>query len=399
MGERKFADWRILVEASPVSRGSVASELVTHGSLESEAMADITPEAAGVVTEVRAEEGEMVARGQVLAVLSSPSLEAGSERAKVELSQARRRFEQSKVLHGTGAISDSEFLEAQDAFEIAKASFNEARGTRGFTRLTSPIDGTVALRNVRLGELAGSAGPAFQVVDLERLRVIVNMSEGDLIHLKKDQTVTLAGTYDRESRATGSVLRVSPVVDQTTGTIRVTIAVDPMTDDGPQLRPGQFVEVRIEVDRHEDVLTIPRKAVQWLDGSPIAWRVVDRPEGKDDEGKRWGKNDEDGDGFFAKLFADDDEEKKPKADPWEGVPRRIVERVNLSIGYTDADWAEIEDGLAEGDMVVTVGGDSIRAEAEVKLPGDPNPKKPKDDDEDEAEEEDQGDAPADGESE
>ena len=35
MGERKFADWRILVEASPVSRGSVASELVTHGSLES----------------------------------------------------------------------------------------------------------------------------------------------------------------------------------------------------------------------------------------------------------------------------------------------------------------------------------------------------------------------------
>ena len=99
------------------------------------------------------------------------------------------------------------------------------------------------------------------------------------------------------------------------------------------------------------------------------------------------------------MFADDDEEKKPKADPWEGVPRRIVERVNLSIGYTDADWAEIEDGLAEGDMVVTVGGDSIRAEAEVKLPGDPNPKKPKDDDEDEAEEEDQGDAPADGESE
>ena len=70
--------------------------MVTHGSLESEAMADITPEAAGVVTEVRAEEGERVARGQVLAVLSSPSLEAGSERAKASF-QARRRFEQSKV--------------------------------------------------------------------------------------------------------------------------------------------------------------------------------------------------------------------------------------------------------------------------------------------------------------
>ena len=219
--------------------------------------------------------------------------------------------------------------------------------------------------------------------------------------------MTLAGTYDREARATGSVLRVSPVVDQTTGTIRVTIAVDPMSEDGPQLRPGQFVEVRIEVDRHDDVMTIPRKSVQWLDGSPIAWRVVDRPEGKDDDGegwgrgkgKRWGKGKGKGDdGFFAKLFADEDEEKKPKADPWEGVPRRIVERVNLSIGYTDADWAEIEDGLTEGDLVVTVGGDGIRAEAEVKLPGDPNPKKPEDEDEDE-DEDGEGDTPADGESE
>ena len=118
----------------------------------------------------------------------------------------------------------------------------------------------------------------------------------------------------------------------------------------------------------------------WL---PIAWRVIDRPESTEGEGGPWGKGKGKGkgkgedEGFFAKLFADDEKEEKPKADPWEGIPRRIVERVNLSIGYTDADWAEIEDGLTEGDLVVT--GDGIRAEAEVKLPGDPNPKKPKDD--------------------
>ena len=63
-------------------------------------------------------------------------------------------------------------------------------------------------------------------------------------------------------------------------------------------------------------------------------------------------------------------------------------RAGQPIGYTDADWAEIEDGLTEGDLVVTVGGDGIRAEAEVKLPGDPNPKKPKDDDEDDDDDDD-----------
>ena len=121
--DKKVSDWRVLVETTNVGVGSVSKDLVTHGSLESEAMADITPEAAGVVTDIRVEEGDSVRQGQVLAVLSSPSLEAGSERASVERTQAKRRFEQSKKLHETGAISDSDFLEAQGAFEIGQARY------------------------------------------------------------------------------------------------------------------------------------------------------------------------------------------------------------------------------------------------------------------------------------
>ena len=371
--DNKVSDWRVLVETTKVSTGSVSKDLVTHGSLESEAMADITPEAAGVVTDIRVEEGDSVRRGQILAVLSSPSLEAGSERASVELTQAKRRFEQSKTLHKTGAISDSDFLEAQDAFEIAQASYREARGARGFTRLTSPVDGTVAVRNVRLGELAGGAEPAFQVVDLDRLRVIVNLSEGDLEYLRTEQPVTLAGTYNTEVRATGKILRISPVVDQVTGTIRVTIAVDPMTGEGPHLRPGQFVEVRIEVDRHDDVLTIPRRAVQWLDGAPITWRVIDKPE--DDKDEEEEEEEEEEQSFFARFFGDSEKSEDDEEDPWEGVPLRIAERVNLTLGYTDADFAEVARGLTVDDLVVTVGGDNLRQDAAVKLPGDPSPKK------------------------
>ncbi len=380
-GDKKdeISDWRVLVEAAPVVNGTVARELVTHGSLESEAMADITPEAGGVVREILVEEGDSVRRGAVLAVLSNPSLEAGSERARVELSQARRRFEQAQTLHGRGAISDSEFQEAEDAFAIARAGHREATGSAGFTRLTSPIDGTVAVRNVRLGELAGGAQRAFQVVDLSRLRVIVNLSEGDLEDLHLNQPVTLAGTYDKDARATGKVLRISPVVDETSGTVRVTIAVNSSEEAEGKLRPGQYVEVRIEVDRHDNVMTIPRRAVYWQDGAPIAWKIVPRPDDEDeDEGegdKDWKRGDSEKSGWFANLFKKEEEEETEKTDPWEGVPRRIVERVSLNIGFTDSDNAEIVEGLTEGDQVVSIGGDNLRPEADIKLPGDPNPKK------------------------
>jgi membrane fusion protein (multidrug efflux system) len=371
----KIADWRILIEAVTATEGEVAQELVTHGSLESEAMADITPEAGGVVTEIKAEEGDIVRKGTVLAVLSNPSIEAGSVRARLELGAAQRKYEQSEKLHQTGAISDAEFLEASDAFGIAKASYQEARGTHGFTRLTSPIDGTVAIRNVRIGELAGGTEAAFQVVDLSRLRVIVNLSEGDLTHLGVGQPVSLAGTYNTDVRASGSVLRISPVVDTATGTIRVTLSVDPMSGEGPHLRPGQFVEVRIAIDSHPGVVTIPRAAVRWLDGSPVAWRIIDKPD--DETGADKKDADDDEPGFFAKLFSDDEDADKADAeDPWADVPRRVVERVNLTLGYTDADTAEVSAGLVIGDQVVTVGGDNLRPNAEVKLSGDPNPKKP-----------------------
>ena len=372
-------DWRVLVEVEKAALGSVSNELITHGSLESEAMADITPEAGGVVTEILVEEGDAVQRGQVLAVLSNPSLEAGSDRTQVELKQAQRRFQQSKLLHGQGAISDSEFLEAQDAFNIASTSFREATRSRGFTQLASPIDGTVAIRDVRIGELASGATRAFQIVDLNRLRVIVNLAERDLAYLTVGQTVSLAGAYDDAARATGQVLRVSPVVDEATGTVRVTVAVESSAEG--RLRPGQFVEVRIEVDRRADVVTIPRKAIQWQDGSPVAWRVIDKPEDDEtDDNKEWDKKEQDS--FFASLFKGDEDEEDAKVDPWEGVPRRIVERVNLNVGYTDARVAEVAAGLDIGDMVVTVGGENLRPDAEVKLPGDPKPVKPKKTDED-----------------
>jgi membrane fusion protein (multidrug efflux system) len=374
----KIVDRRMLIEAAVVENGSVAKHLVTTGTLESEAQADITPEANGVVTRILVDEGESVEAGQLLAVLASPSLEAGADRAQVELQQARRRAEQSERLHEQGAISDTELQEAREALQTTRASYREATRSRGFANLVSPIAGTVAVRDVRLGELAGSAARAYQVVDLSRLRVIAQLPEKDLGLVKAGLPVMLQGAYDPDSRANGTIERISPVVDPTSGTVRVTIAVDGNTS---ALRPGQYVKVRIEVGRHNDVMAIPKSAIIWQDGSPLAWRVADAPEDEDEDDEKEG----DEGGFFANLFGGDDGKEKP--DPWAEVPRRRAEKAALTLGYSDPDLAEITSGLSLGDLIVVTGSEHLRHEAEVKLPGDPDPVEP-----DEAEEAAQGEA-------
>lgn len=368
---------RVLVEAVPVGRADVASHLETSGVLESEAQADITPETSGLVTEVRVEEGDRVAPGQVLAVLSSPQLDAGAERARIELDKARVAVQEAEALHGRGALSDRELRDARDALRVAETSFGEASRSAGFTRIESPIAGTVAVRDVRLGEMAGGRR-AFQVVDLDRLRVVVQLPERDLTRVREGQSALLMGAWeDGTPPATGRVVRVSPVVDATTGTVRVTIGVDPGQS---ALRPGQFVKVRLEVDRHTAVLAVPRRALVYEDGEPIVWAVVDAPPPEPSAaGGEAGDAPAEGgmpawlQGLFGDGEGGDVAGGGPEKDPWDGIPRRMAKKTRIDLGFVDADHAEVAGGLGEGALVVSVGAANLRDEALLKLPGDPEP--------------------------
>ena len=386
----KVPDPRILVEVVPAEVGSVADYLVTTGVLESEAQADIVPETSGVIQRIFVEEGDKVRQGAVLAVLANPSLDAGADRARIEVGNLEKAAKEAQVLHAQGAISDRELREAQTAWESGKATFEEASQSKEFRQIRSPISGTVSVREVRLGEVAGGSR-AFQVVDLDRIRVVVNLPEKDLVRVNVGQSVQLEGVYDDDSGATGEVIRVSPVVDPLSGTVRVTIGVNPGVDktldaddetSSKPLRPGQFVRVRLEVDSHEDVTTLPSRAVVWVEGEPVAWRMVEAPEEEEEEEEDKGEEEdkseqaEESPGFFAKLFGEEDEpeeEEEEEFDPWEGIPRRMVEKVRIELGYSNADRVEIAEGLELGDLVVSVGNQNLRHESRVRIVSDPLP--------------------------
>lgn len=363
---------RVYVAEASVERGSVADHLVTSGTLEGEFQADLFPEATGIVSRIYVEEGEQVEAGRTLALISNPSLDAGAERASVDVAKTRRSLDEAQRLHASGAISDKELQDARDALALSQASYGEATRSRGFTRIDSPIAGTVSIREVRVGELANSGRRAFQVVDLSKLRVVVQLPERDLSRISVGQTAILTGAYDEEQQVAGAVGRISPVVDPTTGTVKVTVDVEP---GQTVIRPGQYVKVQVEVDRHTDVLTIPRRALVWDDGEPIAWKIVDAPieaAHGDDDGDNQGPS---SGGFFARWFGDqaDEEETATASDPWEGIPRRGVEKVRVGVGFVDTERVEITEGLALGEQVVRVGNGGLRPETLVKLPGDPNP--------------------------
>jgi membrane fusion protein, multidrug efflux system len=355
-------DPRTLVEVAEVGPGSVASTIGASAAVESDAQAVLVPETTGVVTGIHAEEGDAVHAGQLLAVIANPSLDAAYQRASAELERATTDAEAAERLFTQNAISKTELDVARNGLRVARTAHEEASKTRGFTRLESPIDGVVAARSVRYGEVVGGQ-PAFTIVDLSRLRVIVALPERDLAKVKVGQPARLESAYDTAVTGSGSVERIAPVVDATTGTVRVTVRLAPDS----ALRPGQFVRVAIEVDRHEGVLTVPRRALVWEEGKAYVFRIGEvGPE--DEEKPEEGEEKKAEGGFSFKLPWATEEEEKPEEIPG---PKRKAVRVPVEVGYEDGEVAEVLSGLAAGEQVVTVGNAALRDGARVRLPGDP----------------------------
>ncbi len=362
--EEPVVDPRILVDVQPAALGAVGDHVLASAAVESEALAVLVPEATGVVTGIYVEEGDRVTRGQLLAIIASPQLDAAYERASAELERTEADAAAAQRLFDQGALSRAEYEGAQRALGAARTAHQEASATRGFTRLESPIDGVLAARNVHFGEIAGGA-PAFTVVDLDRLRVVVSLPERDLARVAVDQPARIVSAYDDAVAATGKVVRVAPIVDTATGTVRVTVAMDP---GQATLRPGQYVTVAIEVARHDGVVTIPRRGVVWEEGRSYVYQLLEGPPPETDEEKKGEGDGEADEGWFAGLFGGEEEEEKDPEIP--GVWRR-AHKVQVQLGFDDGTITELTSGLVAGDIVVTVGNQSLRDDARVRLPTDP----------------------------
>ncbi len=340
-----------VVQTQVVTVGDVADRLLTSATIEAAASADITAEATGTVVSIAKDVGDHVRRGELLAVIDNVQLDAGAERADAEVTNLLARVAEAEKLHTSGAVSSRELEDLKFQLATARSSKREADRGRGTLRLTAPFDGVVAARDLHVGELTSPARVAFTVVDPSELRVRARLPERDVSRVKVGQVATLTGAYDASGSATAHVTRMAPVIDATSGTFEVVLTLDPSQTS---LRPGQFVSVDIEVDKHTGVVVVPKDAVLRDRGQPIVFVVTDAPAEvvNTDEAKK------------------DDAEKKDEAkDEAEAPgPRWVAKRTEVQTGLGDPDRIEITGGLAEGARIVVVGQSNLKDGARIREP-------------------------------
>ena len=213
-----------------------------------EQRATLYAKVSGYVKKVLVERGDRVRKGQVLATLESPDLEAQVASAQAELTFRRQQLARVERLAPSGRVSVQEREAAQEGVEVARAALARAQVQVDYQVLRAPFDGTVTARFADAGALlpaatgsTSSAQPLLEVAQLDRLRVALHLGQDDAARVRVGDKVQLQTSPDQPAFE-ARISRISQSLDPRTRTMMCEIDL-PQPPEG--LYPGAFVQTRL----------------------------------------------------------------------------------------------------------------------------------------------------------
>ena len=309
------------VAVAEAFNGSIASYYKATATLEVEKQAEVLARVSGVVDKLLAEEGDTVQEGDPLLTIDNAEYRYRVEQAEAATANLRARFERLEQMMAEQLATEEEFETARSDLASAEADEGLARLNLSYTAVAAPFTGRVTQRLVNVGENLSVGSPVFVIADFDPLLARVHVPSREFNRLQRNQAVDLV-LDSTGARLTGRITLISPIIDPTSGTIKITVEV-PKYPAGT--RPGDFAQVQIVTENRDGATLVPRIAVLTDKGETVVYTV----------GGEGGQR---------------------------TAERRIVE-----VGFTDDDNAQILDGLAPGEQVVVKGQRSLKHGMPVKI--------------------------------
>ena len=275
-----------LVQAEP---SPAEQSLLLPGNVAAFNINSLFPRASGYVTAWHSDIGAHVKKGDVLVTISAPDLDQQLEQAKAQLVQLQAAVEQAQANADLGVVTNGRTarlvaqgwstLEQGDtdrlnsasrnaALAVAKANVtaqqaevNRLQELTGFEQIKAPFDGVITARNVNIGDLLNAGGTSgralYQVADIHRMRIFVNVPQAFLGDLKPGIKATLHLPGQQETFE-AELVSTSNSLEENSRTALIELQAD--NPDG-KLWPGAFTEVQFHIPSDAGTLRIASTAL------------------------------------------------------------------------------------------------------------------------------------------
>lgn len=262
----------IPVRTMAVARAAVREKVTCPARIEALRDVVLAVEREGRIVELGADKGDRVKAGQVVLQLDNRAFAAALSRAEITLRQAVDDLKRWEELRKSGSVSLTEFEAVRNRHDLARIAVEEARVDLDKGRILSPIDGTVDDRTVDVGEMASPGLPAFHIVNADRVKVVVDLSERDVFAMRAGLAVPFQVDALNGQSFTGTVGFAATAAEARSNTFRVELHAD--NADG-RLKPGVIARVMITRGVIENALAVPLSALIPEKGQYVAFLVRD----------------------------------------------------------------------------------------------------------------------------
>ncbi|MFZ4426901.1 MAG: efflux RND transporter periplasmic adaptor subunit [Saprospiraceae bacterium] len=248
----------IPVRTAAVSRQKLSADFSVSGTFRPYQQLAVISEVQGKITQLNYKNGDFVQAGATLLSVDNEALQIQMDIAKVNLAKSEKDLGRLKNLLGDGGITQQQIDDVQNAVENLKGQIRSLDKQMRTTLVKAPISGTVTGRLVEKGAFVAPAMKILDIVNVNRLKMAVYLTDEEVFEVKKGQQVTLVPDLYAGARLSGTVTFIDVQADNSK---RFLVEIELPNPSSAPLKAGMAGRAYFSTGKQTDVLALPRECV------------------------------------------------------------------------------------------------------------------------------------------
>jgi len=250
----------ISVQLSTVETSVRAEPIRVSGTVASVEEARLSFKIGGMISQVFVKEGQTVRKGQLLAILDQTEIDAQVNQARYASEKSERDLLRIKNMVKDTAATLEQLQNATTGYDLSQQNLKIATFNQSYSKIISPLDGTVTKKLINEGELTGPGSPAIIITSSRKNDWVIRagISDKDWARVKMGDKASLKLDAYPEASFSGTISNLAQSADPVSKLYEVEIKINP---DGKRLASGLYAKVELTPSQSRSYSVVPVEAV------------------------------------------------------------------------------------------------------------------------------------------
>jgi RND family efflux transporter MFP subunit len=245
----------VAVKTANVERKEINLDFTANGTFAANQELNFSAENSGRVSKIYVEEGSRVSRGTILARIDAEILNTDRETAEATYQNAVKDLARYESSFKTGGVTQQQLDQARLNAQNAKLRLQQQQKKLSDANIRSSINGIVNKKMIEVGAVVAPGTPLFELVDVSKLKLKVNVNESQVANLKVGDAVQIQSSVFPDEKFSGKVSFIAAKADES---LNFPIEVEVTNNVKNSLKAGMYGSATFKFPKQAPAILVPR---------------------------------------------------------------------------------------------------------------------------------------------